>query len=363
MKKILFASYDLNIGGIETSLVTLLNTLSKNKDYQITLVLEKKQGIFLDQIDKNINIIEYTPSNKKNILIRKLINMLKRIKFVFKYKNKFDFAASYATYLLSASFIARTASKNNAIWVHTDYLTLLKDNKEEFERFFYNIKFNKFKNIIFVSKIAKDNFTKIFPKYQQNITVINNLIDYKRIIELSKENIEFKNKDNYPIFLNVGRHDEESKKLTRIIEASKILAEKGYNFKVLFVGDGPDIKLYRAMVKDNNLEENINFIGQKENPYPYFRICNCVILTSQYEGYPVVFLESKTLNKPIITTKVSDYQDIEEKFGYVTEKNTESIFEAMEHFIKKGYTIKERFDPQMHNEKIIKKIEDIIRGK
>lgn len=45
MKKLLFAAYDMNIGGIETSLLTLLNYLA-DKQYDITLVLEKKQGKF-----------------------------------------------------------------------------------------------------------------------------------------------------------------------------------------------------------------------------------------------------------------------------------------------------------------------------
>ena len=45
MKKLLFSAYSLDVGGIETALVTLLNELTK-KQYEITLVLEKKQGIF-----------------------------------------------------------------------------------------------------------------------------------------------------------------------------------------------------------------------------------------------------------------------------------------------------------------------------
>ena len=42
MKRLLFSAYDMNVGGIETSLLTLLNTLV-DKEYEITLVLEKKQ--------------------------------------------------------------------------------------------------------------------------------------------------------------------------------------------------------------------------------------------------------------------------------------------------------------------------------
>ena len=45
MKKILFSAYSLDVGGIETALITLLKYL-KN-DYEITLVLEKKTRRFL----------------------------------------------------------------------------------------------------------------------------------------------------------------------------------------------------------------------------------------------------------------------------------------------------------------------------
>ena len=64
MKKLLFAAYDMNIGGIETSLLTLLNYLA-DKQYDITLVLEKKQGKFLNDLNSNINVIEYNPSENR----------------------------------------------------------------------------------------------------------------------------------------------------------------------------------------------------------------------------------------------------------------------------------------------------------
>ena len=55
-------------------------------------------------------------------------------------------------------------------------------------------------------------------------------------------------------------------------------------------------------------------MGPKKNPYPYFKECDSVILTSNFEGYPVVYIESLVFNKPIITTDVSDSKkDIEGK--------------------------------------------------
>jgi hypothetical protein len=180
MKKLLFTAYTLDVGGIETALVNLLNNLI-NK-YDITLVLEKKQGIFLSELDSKVKVVEYMPSENKNKLIRKLINLLKRIKFIIKNKNKFDFAGSFATYSKMGSFCARTASKNNALWIHTDYRAFYENNLKKMEKFFKFISFNKFKNIICVSNIAKKSLEEVL-KIMKNIQVVNNLIDYENIIK------------------------------------------------------------------------------------------------------------------------------------------------------------------------------------
>ena len=86
MKKILFSAYSLDVGGIETALITLLKNI-KN-DYEITLCLEKKEGIFLNELPQNVKIITYKPSNFKIMPIRKILNFIKQQIFKIKYKNK-----------------------------------------------------------------------------------------------------------------------------------------------------------------------------------------------------------------------------------------------------------------------------------
>ena len=323
MKKLLFSAHNLDLGGIETALITLVNYLS-NQGYDVTIALEKREGVFLERLHKEIKIIEYNTNTNKNIIIRKSCNLWNRIKFIVKYKNKFDFSASFATYSLASSFMARTASKNSALWGHSDYFTLYQGNTEEVKKFFQDIKVEEFKHIIFVTQKGANTFLEIFPNFKEKTIICNNLIDGENIIKKSHELVEDAQKENIPTFLNVGRHEERAKKLTRIIEATKMLKKENYQFRVLFIGDGEDTDLYKQKVKEENLEDTIFLLGRKENPYPYFTISDCVILSSEYEGYPVVYLESFVLNKPIITTKVSDYEQVEKGRGIVVEKNTRS---------------------------------------
>lgn len=355
MKKILFASYSLDVGGIETALITLLKNISEK--YEITLCLEKKQGIFLNEVPKNVKIIEYTPSSNRITLIRKMSNFIKQQIFKLKYKNKFDFSASYATYSYPCSFVARTASKNCALWVHNDFMNFFENDKMQYKNFFETLKIQEYKKIVFVSEHDKNVFINEFPESNEKAIFCNNLIDYKQIIEKSNEEVEDFNKENITTFINLGRHDEKQKKLSRIIEATKKLNKEGYKFRVIFVGQGQDTLKYKEQAKDL---ENIQFLGAKKNPYPYLKNSDCLIMSSDFEGYPVVFIESLILNKPIITTDVSDSkEDIQGKYGIVVEKSVDGLYSGMKNFLQNPLLIQE-FDPEKFNQEILEKLKRII---
>lgn len=354
-KKILFAAYSLDVGGIETALVTLLDYL-KDK-YEITLALEKKQGIFLDKIPESVKIIEYKISDSKTPLIRKIQNAFKQIAFKIKYKNKFDSSVCYATYSFPCSFMARNASKKSFLWVHNNYMNFYDDNILKYRKFFKDLKVYDYKNIIFVSKMDKRVFTAQFPECSKKAIVCNNLIDYKSIIKKSEEQIDDLKKEDVPVFINIGRHDEKQKKLSRIINATKKLNSEGYKFKVVFVGKGTDTNMYKDLAKKT---KNIEFLGAKKNPYPYLRIADCFIMSSQFEGYPVVLVESQILGKPIVTTDISDAkEDINEKYGIVVENSEIGVYKGMKEFLDKNF-VPNKFDAEKYNKEIIEKIDKIL---
>ena len=315
MKKILFSAYFLDVGGIETALITLLKNI--HTKYKITLVLEKKQGIFLKDLPKDIEIITYKPNNNKIKIVRKMCNFFKQQLFKIKYKNKFDFSVCYATYSYSSAFTAKVASQNSLLWVHNDYMNFYKNDKKQYKNFFEKLGIEKFKKIIFVSENDKNIFIDNFPKEKNKCIKCNNLIDYNKIKEKSKEEVQdFEQNKDIITFINIGRHDEKQKKISRIINVAKRLNKDGYNYRVIFVGEGEDTLKYKEQARDIS---NIIFLGTKKNPYPYLLKSDCLILSSDFEGYPVVFLESLILGKPIITTDVSDSKiDIKDKYGIVT---------------------------------------------
>lgn len=188
MKKLLFAAYSLDVGGIETALINLLKEICN--DYEITLVLEKKEGIFLKELPENINVIEYRKSSSSNVFVRKVQNFIRQMMFKFKYKNKFDYSVCYATYSFPCSFVARVSSKKPILFVHNDYMSFYNNNVKQYREFFYNLHVFEYQKIIFVSNYDKAVFDIKMHEFANKTMFINNLIDYKKIIDKSNEKVD-----------------------------------------------------------------------------------------------------------------------------------------------------------------------------
>lgn len=311
-KELLFASYNMDLGGIEKALLILTNKIDKTK-YNITIVLEKKEGIFLDKLDKNINVIELKVSNNKNIFIRKLTNMFRKEIFRLFNNKKYDFSCCYATYSYSSNKSALIASNNNSIYIHSNYENLY--NKSEFMNFFITRSIDKFRHVLVVSNETKKSLG-IFNL--DNIKVFNNFIDKEEIEKLAQEEIELKEDRSYKTLVFIGRLDDDSKKLSRAIEIIKEIE----GTRLIIVGDGKDRKLYENLVSKYRLKDRVIFTGKKKNPYPYMLIADYIILTSDYEGFPVTYLEAIVLNKKIMTTIVTSDDSIDiKKLAFILSKD------------------------------------------
>ena len=245
-------------------------------------------------------------------------------------------------------------------------------SKEKYIDFVKKIVKNNIRKIVFVSKKSKETFNNIVDKeyiIKNNIKTFNikNHIDGENIISKSNEFKEIENDTKYEqlkeiikehnkngniIFLNVGRHSKEKNLITlvkvfnNIIKNSEkkekekenenenqkqkedeygdnILEKKIY---LLMVGAGKETKELVKYVEENKLTDRIIFLGNKKNPYPYFKMADYVILTSLNEGYPVVFQEAMILDKKKIIeiVKKEEQQENEiklKKYNYIEENN------------------------------------------
>ena len=353
-KNLLFASKNLDLGGIEKASINLLNRIDYSK-FNVTLVLEEKKGTFLPKLNKNVRVLEVKVSNNKNVILRKLINAYRKLVFKVLNYHTYDFSCCYTTYSYSCNKLAKIASSNNSIYVHSDYKHLYKD-VNEYRQFFDSRKVNEYKYIIFVSNEAKEGFIEEYKELEEKCLVFNNFVDTEEIIELSN-GVPDKEKDkDKTLFVFVGRLDDSSKKVKRAINLVKNIKD----VELWIIGDGPDREMYEKYTKELKLEKRVSFLGKKINPYPYMKQADYIILTSDYEGFPVTYLEAITLDKKIITTipTSDEYINIKD-YAYIISKDEDKMVEEVKEILAKKKS-KSKINLAEIQEKRIKKLEGIF---
>jgi N-acetylgalactosamine-N,N'-diacetylbacillosaminyl-diphospho-undecaprenol 4-alpha-N-acetylgalactosaminyltransferase len=150
-------------------------------------------------------------------------------------------------------------------------------------------------SLVCVSKGIKRKLQRQFkfPKLKQ----IYNPIDFKKIEKESEVNVDIK----YPFILAVARMELKEKQLDVLIKAysESILIEN--NIKLVLLGDGRLRTTLQQYSKSLNVEEHVVFLGKVNNPFPYFKQALFTVLTSEYEGFPMVLLESLACETPVIS--------------------------------------------------------------
>ena len=353
-KDLLFASYNLDLGGIEKALLNLTNRIDKEK-YNVTIVLEKKEGLFLNNLDNNIVVKELKVSENNSIIIRKTTNFIRKLFFKILNYNNYDFSCCYATYSYSSSKIALMTSSNNSLYIHSSYEYIY--DEEGYKEFFETRNIYDYKHLIFVSNEARNAFLDYYSDLKSKTLVFNNFVDVNEIKSKSNEDIKV-NKKYDKLFVFVGRLDDSSKKLSRAIN----IIDKTKDTELWLIGDGPDRKKYENEVKELKLEKRITFLGKKSNPYPYMKKADYILLTSDYEGFPVTYLEALVLKKDIVTTIITSDNEINIKdYSYIISKDKEKSIKEINTILKDNKSLK-RLDLEEIQNNRMKELEKIFNN-
>ena len=351
--------HNMNVGGTEKSLLSLLSALDQSK-YDVTVLMLEKYGGYLDDIprwvkikfvenydqmkpivmDPPIQTIKRLIKNKKyNIALETTISYLKAKSFnnwAYFYKQvlknytveSYDIAIAYAgpsdfiTYFVSE----RIDAPKKIQWIHFDVLKI-KLNKNFGEKYY-----PKFDLTNCVSKNAQIEMQQLFPEIKDKIGVFRNLVNKKEIIELSNKAESFT--DNYKgiRILTLGRlYKEKGQQL--IPKAVLELKNRGYDFKWYCIGDGSLRPELEKAIKIHNLQDNLILLGTKKNPYPFIKDCDIYVQTSLHEGYGLTLHEARILNKPIVSTKFKGVEEqINDGFNGIT---VDISFDGLYNGIKK----------------------------
>ena len=336
IKKIVFGITSLGLGGAERVLVDLVNELSLNQEYQITIFTIYGQGELEKQVSSKVTIKSIYQQSynelsriKQKILVPLSI-LVRKNKIYKKYiENKYDVEIAFLEGPSTRIFSCGKEKSKKIAWVHNDIAKVFgKGTKANLKRKIDEKLYDKFSKLIFVSKNNLESFKQTYQNNKAQKQVIYNYIDSKKVLEKAElqEKIEFdKNQIN---LLTVARLVPQ-KALDRLIRVHAKLIKDGIKHNIYIIGDGPEKEKLEQLIKSNRCEDTIKLLGKKENPYPYMKKVDYICLLSQFEGYGMVLEEAKILNKYILITDTAAKEAVE---NYTKSK----IFENSEDGIYQG---------------------------
>ena len=324
-KKICLVVSSLGKGGAEKS-SALLSIMLDNLGYDVHIIS------VLNNIEYNyagtlLNLGELKDKNNS------AFSRLNRFKVFTKHlkTEKFDLiidSRSRPTSLKELQISKFIYKKFEVIYiVHSYNLKTYFSKSQRLSRYIYKDAFK----LVAVSNDIKNEIEK---QYQlTNVQTIYNAVDFDLNEKLAVEKTTIK----YDFILFYGRLNDEIKNISLLIEAFKNSKLSSENIKLIILGSGRDEVKLKTKVRFENLDSSIEFIPFTNNPFPYIKQAKFTLLTSRYEGFPMVIPESLSLNTPVISVdcKSGPREILKNEFNglLVENNNSRALANAMNRFI------------------------------
>lgn len=116
-------------------------------------------------------------------------------------------------------------------------------------------------------------------------------------------------------FLAVGRFSRLHKGFDLLIEGFRIFAEKEYEWTLDIVGEGVEEKSCKKLIKNYQLENRIHIHPFTNKIQPFYSDAQIYVLSSRWEGMPLVLMEAMSHGLPIIASDLAVCKEIMGDFG------------------------------------------------
>ena len=338
--RIFIAIHYMHLGGAETSLIGLLQSLDPVK-VDVDLFVYSHEGEMMNFIPNDVNLLPENPvwsmleKPLKEVLRKGYMKMFfARIKararmacYAKKYKpidgsaivsfvsdevtkilpslhhlGEYDLAISFLN--LHNFVLDHVLAKKKICWIHTDYTHIDVNAALELPVW------SGYDHVVSISEDVTKTFLQVFPSLKDKIIEIENILspDYvrQRSLLMSPDDIhaEMPVSGDCINLLTIGRFSE-AKKLEEIPAICRGIVESGVEVRWYIIGYGGSDEYIRREIAREGMQDRVFLLGKKSNPYPYIKACDWYIQPSRYEGKSVVVREAQMLCKPVIITHYS----------------------------------------------------------
>lgn len=346
MKKLLFVAQNMAVGGIQTSLVNLLNEICAGGEHEVHL-FTFAPGTLMEQLPENVHVtcggkllrLSATPF-KEVLKSAKPVDIALRIWLILwaqlrgsrhvyermlrKYQRdeNYDIAVSYFNDVPTGYFNRGTNqyvsdyvhAEQKVAWIHNDPIL------GAFDRDACLHGLRSFDKIVCVSEAVRKKMEVFLPEYADKMAMFHNRFDAGKLRRLAcAYEVPFEAETFH--IVTVARIDNVQKRIDGIVRLCARLRADGVDgFCWHIVGGGPDRVADEELANSLNVSDLIRFEGETSNPYPFIKGADLFALYSAYEGFPMVVGEAQALDTYILTTNYAAAQEqIDPEQGKISE--------------------------------------------
>lgn len=296
-KKITFLISSLSRGGAENVCVSIANIFIQYNWQVDLIILNLHNETYLSRLSKKVNLVVLNVNHARN-------SMFSLLKYVYKndIKKIFIFNYELTVVMVILKIIFKIQIKIISRNINTFSIKMKEFDKQGFwTKYIVKILIkNLYTKVDYVINQCKGmhyDLINYYPKFNKKSKIIYNPLsphikNFLNTIDLTKVK-----KENY--ILCVGRL-EEQKAFHYAIEAFAGIHDNFPELRLKVIGNGSCEKNLKQKAIECGVRNQVDFEGFQNDIISYYLHAKATVLTSLYEGYPNVLVESIALNTPVV---------------------------------------------------------------
>ena len=235
--------------------------------------------------------------------------------------------------------------------------------------------YNNYDKVVVVSE-AMAAPTREIAATGDNIVLVNNALDYKRIQDMAARDVYFDKSTTSNIdeptfkavldsdcvkFISVGRFSPE-KGYKRLVDAYERFYQECKNSYLILIGGRGDYESILQQTSKLSCKDRVIVVKGLSNPFAVVKRCDLFILPSLYEAFSMALWEASILGIPAVSVDIPGVREFMlENKGFLVENSEDGLLIGMESFAA-GKVGVMKFDAESHNEKVRQQYEAIYQG-
>ncbi|HEW7554781.1 TPA: glycosyltransferase family 4 protein [Streptococcus pneumoniae] len=325
MKKIALVKWILDdSGGGERVAVSLANELTKKYEVHLIGITTKQSDLFfgINSQVKYSNFFDHRVRLSKNIL--KISKMLK------KYFLDNEIEVAFGIGIFSNIFLSLSGIGISTKVVLCDHTNSITANRELSKKVQIYVGTKLADKIITLTQEDRKNYIRKYGISENRIAYIYNWKENRL------SNIPYN--DESTKIVTVGRFDYQKGYDYLIQVAKKVLAKMpDWTWEIYGSGKQDEVDKIRDLITENDLQDKLVIKGLEKNQDLIYGDKGIYVMTSRYEGLPLVLLEAQQYNLPIVSFRcpTGPSEIVEDGVNgylidcYDTDKMSEKLLELM----------------------------------